>query len=688
MQKDEFNPHGLVKWNEAVVVGDLKSDDCQSALSLPIPALCGWSSKHPSGSWRRWSPSLKQLVEEVFSRHPVSRRKDGNAIVFAEAMSANGTGDAAHGSRKKDAIRSISVAGFDIDAGASLSAVKERLANLGLFAIVYTTHSHGKSTSRLAWEPAKGEPTGDAVASWATERGFSNPVLAEVEVSEGGAVEVVIRHDPIDKFRVLLPLEAPFELKAGDARARRAREQEWHERLMGFAAEKLAVEIDPSGCDINRLFYLPRHPASQSGWETTIFAGRALRVEDMPRTDTPPRGAGRKKGGSTFRDTGGKRPLLSDGFDLIAWNRDFGDRFLAVDFVEALGWDVRSGGASDDRAEVECPNDDAHSNAGDPNDRACLVRNGDGDDRFVFSCRHGHCSELGKLEMLVGLEARAALPDGWPSFSRMLCDESLYLMGDDEGAPDWESYVGAEALSAAPFRPLPGEGDVIDDEEAEPATSSRAAVPLTQVDWSSNEDATRTVEEAGLGPNSADADVKALIMRALNAEIDTGGLARLWVAANAAGIPLGKRDWQSMIKAARQDRTARQRLEDEPDAGPNIAQADFKAQVAYAVDPLRDDNATKPKLFRYGTEVAEIAGVRETGQSSIQTLDFRTFHARLSRVTDFRKQVGDDRTRGVRAPDDVASDLYAERELPVPYLRSIARSPLFGADGNLIAKPG
>ncbi len=155
-----------------------------------------------------------------------------------------------------------------------------------------------------------------------------------------------------------------------------------------FAAHELDLVIDETGCDVNRLFYTPRHKPGDKNWYSAIFAGRALRVEDMPCYPTtvwtgycrgPRSDADRSK---TFTK---HRPILSDGFDLIDWNRDRGAWFLVREFFDALQWEIGQDIESRREARILCPNDHAHSA---PDDwHGCWIKDGTRKTLCGLQCR-------------------------------------------------------------------------------------------------------------------------------------------------------------------------------------------------------------------------------------------------------------------------------------------------------------
>lgn len=451
------------KFNDANLYGDFDSLQIQELLLRRFDVLVGLSSKQRRGSWRQWSPTLEELISLKLSHHPESSNKDGHAMVFASAtqtgnhvtLKETGMSLPLCG-RTRDDLEAVTFAGFDIDGGAELSNVMMTLEDLGYFSIVYTTHSHSKTQSWMTvvlglegnWNKER------ALTEAMMDGKYPNPSIVSVEVPDKlGRARALVAHDPIDKFRILFPLDEPFELNPENPKEHFSLCAEWSDRLWQFSRSVLGVEADEACFDVNRLFYTPRHQPNSDSWFIGIFAGRPLSVDEMPfsdfeqRTYDPLKARANRTGKYTFT---GKRPILSDGFDLIDWKNDWGDRFLVTAMLDDLGWEIRRSQGGDEVV-LECPNDHSHSNPGDPRDQACWAK--DAEYRpFVISCRHNACTDLGSLEMLLLIEDQAALPDEYNAFSEMLCDERYYFQVDDwpivpclEGYMRWDPQNDEEA---------------------------------------------------------------------------------------------------------------------------------------------------------------------------------------------------------------------------------------------------
>lgn len=119
-----------------------------------------------------------------------------------------------------------------------------------------------------------------------------------------------------------------------------------------------------------------------------------------------------------------------------------------------------------------------------------------------------------------------------------------------------------------------------------------------------------------------------------------------------------------------------------------IDQDGFVDLVKYGLTELKEQNRSRPDLFRFGTELAEIETVREMGRTSIRTLDYKTFKARLNESALWRKSVGESSYKTVSVPNDVAEQIYATRDIPLPFLHGKITAPVFRPSGGLLSVPG
>lgn len=114
----------------------------------------------------------------------------------------------------------------------------------------------------------------------------------------------------------------------------------------------------------------------------------------------------------------------------------------------------------------------------------------------------------------------------------------------------------------------------------------------------------------------------------------------------------------------------------------------FLDQVQAANEGLRLQAEKTPTLFRFGTELASIGTVPETGAVSIEVATRDAFQAHLSETTPFYHVDAQQAQRGVHAPLEVTKHLFVRTDLPLPYLEKVVVYPSFDADGVLQDQPG
>ncbi|MCD1644527.1 DUF927 domain-containing protein [Aurantimonas coralicida] len=384
---------------DAPVLGTLDED------LLARPLHLSWSKSAKNNAISDWTKSetLGDLADIVADHR--SGKKDGSALLQGRALGSV---------RKATAMASMDLIGIDLDLGDPLASILRKLASKGLMAIVYSTHSHGKTTTEIkrdALVKFAGDlsefPHAVAVSYLMTERGYDRAIAesARIEATtrtpEGTVVQ--ISHDPIPKFRVLIPLRKSFIFAERSGTDQQAI-AEWKDRYVA-AAEYLDFDYDKSCTDPSRLLYLPRHPKGATNYVTAIIAGKPLdfemlRIERAQPTKQKRREVGLGSNcGARVRTPASKikehvcqtpgieRFVVRDGpsFDVLSF---------ADDHLE-----VRS--QKDGKREAKCPNDAEHSNPDDPEDRAfCVFDGSEAGAGFQMRCQHSHCAHLDRLAHL------------------------------------------------------------------------------------------------------------------------------------------------------------------------------------------------------------------------------------------------------------------------------------------------
>lgn len=355
--------------------------------------------------------------------------KDGMAFVC---------GDQVPGRRLKTAVKSLHAVGLDLDNGTPFAQIETALKKLGALAVVYTTHSHHKTVTEFKKDTLtkwidKECPDG-SVEDDATLRRY----LAEVEQWDPSIVSsasfngmdhqdrgivVAVRHKPMPKHRIVLPFAKPFVISE-QAGTQQDAMKRWG-KVPTALAQLLGVPLDISCLDPSRLFYFPRHGKGKD-FDVALFGGKlfdwnSLELEN-PWEEEIEKLA---KGGSKSKTDGGK--------SLGRWSKAYAHGFQIVQVLEdhapeRIRHQVAAG------VEIECPNDENHSNPGDPEDRACLAVNaGDGPaEVFTISCRHESCQGLTNLDMLGKM-----VKDGW--FAEEVLTDDSYNIAEVEQASDPEA---------------------------------------------------------------------------------------------------------------------------------------------------------------------------------------------------------------------------------------------------------
>ncbi|MBY0558808.1 PriCT-2 domain-containing protein [Hyphomicrobium sp.] len=260
--------------------------DCHTIPSLAsLNARIGSLSYLASRSAKEFLPlrdvPLAGIVKNLCPGHLEQSDKDENALIWGDCK----------GARSNLNMQSMEALAFDCDGAISLSALKARLATSGHTALVYTTYSHGKISTKVSAEryqvfAAKHglpfPPTREAMTRYlqANKLGHLQNILFDlspenfaIHVAWGG--HYVVLHDPLEKLRVILFLDKTMPLVGEGAVG-----------IDGYKAlyEKAAIELfGPEVLDIIDLscrnpcqpIYLPAKPTGSTlDHEIIIFDGQ------------------------------------------------------------------------------------------------------------------------------------------------------------------------------------------------------------------------------------------------------------------------------------------------------------------------------------------------------------------------------------------------------------------------------
>lgn len=166
-------------------------------------------------TWFQWMDGIEGKFG--LTRHPVAKAKEGHSLVFAESIK---------GAPKDSAIKTMASIGLDIDSGAALDDVIEKLIELELFAIVYTSFSHGKSELELKHDDVVRKlkldesPNRTQAQQYLREHHkdrYDSEFINEIEIVDArnqteDGLRIIVKTPPLDKFRMIIPLAESIEL--------------------------------------------------------------------------------------------------------------------------------------------------------------------------------------------------------------------------------------------------------------------------------------------------------------------------------------------------------------------------------------------------------------------------------------------------------------------------------------------
>jgi hypothetical protein len=123
----------VTRLNDAEVHGEISED----ILSTPVQVSVGQSQED-----KKWETTpeaeFAMFLDPFLTKHTVGK-KNGRCFV---------TGALSDGVRGKNSVTALYLMGLDVDSGASLDATFATIKKKGLFAVLYTTHSHGTAEIR------------------------------------------------------------------------------------------------------------------------------------------------------------------------------------------------------------------------------------------------------------------------------------------------------------------------------------------------------------------------------------------------------------------------------------------------------------------------------------------------------------------------------------------------------------
>lgn len=456
--------------NDAVLLGATCAE-MEALLDRPATLLSGQQGgtarntqdgdwKASTKTWGQWiagAEGTKSAPAWGFSRHPVGKDKEGACIVLGASV---------EGARKAHAMTDMYAIGLDIDSGVSLDSVLDKLEELGLFALVYTSYNHGRAGLALKRDEVlrklgiKTDPTLAQVQEYLRAHGrnrYEDDFIANVAIKEqkhqtATGVKILLDSPPVDKFRLIFPLAEPvklIDLAATQADALTV----WEDKVTGLARNVLGVHFDTSCTDPSRLFYTARHPKGAKAY-CAVVQGRPLRFEDVPAMKksayTRERGTANLSPWEIACGVTGDRPpaaVAPSGAPLNDWHRAHKDRFQIADLLEHYCPErIRvAGGEAQGTVHVECPFEHEHSKEGGTATMAINAPDSTSG-YWTWFCHHDACQGRHKLAFL-----EEALRQEWFPEDVLTDLKQGFVLPPEDG--DEEAHEADSALEQARFEP-------------------------------------------------------------------------------------------------------------------------------------------------------------------------------------------------------------------------------------------
>lgn len=345
--------------------------------------------KHFNRDVAEWSGTLDSL-RAVFRKLDVRDDKDGKAYVAATLLGLK---------RNLKSVDAVHVLVYDIDGGQSEDELLKILSGADVAAVLHSTYSHKTTRTHVVtehyekWAKANKRPpapTLEFMREYLAAKGkghLQNVAFDDMHGWERVADKgncYIIEHDPVDKFRVLLPLDKPIivsKLASTNTGCNDAYKAIYHGvgNHFGFA-------FDGACADPTRLYYFPSCPKDKTDvavfyeWDAPLLDWKAI-----PRAEI-------KK---TAASSGSKPACEIDGRNLRAWapNRsEFDVEGLIEKYLPDQILMPRSNGGF----VVTCPFEAEHSDVGGMGTFACNAT-----EQYPWNiyCSHGSCQSEGRKRL-------------------------------------------------------------------------------------------------------------------------------------------------------------------------------------------------------------------------------------------------------------------------------------------------
>lgn len=593
------------------------------------------------------------------------------------------------GRRTANATTAIYMLVLDVDSGPNMEETIAKAKALGLFFVAYTTHSHGtthveyKKDRYIKWAGDNGHETDLESVSrdeasrlirlfMADEGKYVADVIGSAEfvniTHESTAIMINLRTRPIDKFRLVFVLDKPFIIAKFPGRQKDALTA-WGDMILGMGAA-LGIKVDRACRDASRLYYLPSGEPGATNSRVHVHAGRegsselatatgaldwtkikpvSIR-EHNATTDDPFDRAGSRMAGNGMRSP--ESP--TKGINLWQWEEEHGHGFLIADVfkdhcVERLRPAEETGPG---KYTCECPFDENHSNAGDPEDPGCFIQNAGVDaETYRFRCSHDSCADRRPADML-----QKAMVEGW--FPDEVLTDDRY---DVAGTHEVDADAGADS----------------DPDERETKLLGLNAL----------------IKKAG-AEKQRDGFLSASTMEAL-VECVAKQKSRVAIyerIKKTVKIAITDFKKEVEIRAKELAQMAKNKARKKDAKAGEVATIysgdDFPDQTATLLRGLRRLN-DPPYMFLHGGDMKRLPGEAEqhTVGGFLKRMSFTDFKSECNDAVTYvaESKEGD---RVASLAEDIPAQVWGMRDKPLPVADRFTRVPVFGPDGTLRTEDG
>jgi len=634
-------------------------------LLHPIPA--GWTGtfargphkEAKKGDWKNGDFDLASLISAL-TTHTVGP-KDGRCFL---------QGRCAGGHRQARAMEELYVIGIDVDNGMPSTEIDRIIKERGLFAIRYTTHSHGKDYTEVRQDDfvkyQRLHP-GATISEYLIEKKRYLPEIAEDAQIAGnsmGAGGLVLRvtHAPMDKNRLVFILSKPWTLTELTSRGLTQDEaiKEWRSLYLNFAAW-LGIPADESCTDPSRLFYLPRHDMGAI-YESVVHEGMAVNLWAVPKSI---RGGDQSVSNpylDAAKDMGAREDVSETMRQLTRWaGKGNADRFLIYDaLLDHAEHVLRPEKDAEGKHHIECPFEDEHGEYGGT---GTFVMNAGESSKgtFVIHCRHNSCQGH-RQDKLVMLEAM--LDKGWLPAEALNDPNYLIEMEDDpvedDDEPDYDEPSDRDKVTVTTTVAR------LSADQAE-----KKLRKMAEDDWSDlkvEQEFDKLAQAVGMSRSTLKG-VYNKIKKAVAKEREDDRRA------------------EAAIKADKERKKEMANLAINRERDTIYVDTDFLMAVSKAMRALEESNEGSEYIFRFAGGLARVVK-DEYGLWKTERMEQKVMRHVLARTTRFLKDAGDGNFREISPPTDVVDDILANPSPNFPPLYGVANAPVFGADGTLLTTPG